>query len=128
MKLFCLFKDKNGKEQWTHGTGWLIRSDLIATAGHNAFDWAHKLGPVIQVKAYIGYNGKASVSNPDVQFSHVSKVATTSEWLSTKGNKSRDVSFMLLDRPFTGVKPFKFADTPAAGSLSPRGLLDILQI
>ncbi len=101
-----------------HGTGWLIKDDLLVTAGHCAFDWDHRFGPVSQVKAYIGYDGKASIKTPDVQFRHAARVATTSGWLSAKGNRQFDVSFMKLQRPFTGVSPFKFADTPESGSLS----------
>lgn len=87
------------------------------TAGHCAFDWAHKLGTCTQVKAYIGYDGKKSTKSANCQFRTVSRVATTSAWLTAKGNRQSDVSFMKLDKPFTGVTPFKFIDTPVAGTL-----------
>lgn len=48
------------------GTGWLIGSRVIATAGHNVFNdvWKHGAGsgPALGVTAYFGRNGKASTA------------------------------------------------------------------
>lgn len=102
--------------QWAMGTGWLIKPDLLVTAGHCVFDWQHKLGRVEEVKAYIGYSGRASVNTPDVQFRKGARVASTAEWLRTKGARSYDVGFIKVSKPFTGVTPIRFADTPKQGA------------
>lgn len=46
------------------GSGWLIRPDLLVTAGHVVFDKARGCGAATQLKCYIGYNGMASVPKP----------------------------------------------------------------
>jgi V8-like Glu-specific endopeptidase len=103
-----------------HGTGWLIRPDLLVTAGHCTFDWGHNLGPVVEIKAYIGYDGKTSVTDPKakVQFRSGKRVATTLEWITSKGQRKFDVGFVQLDSPFTDIVPWKFDETPFSGSLS----------
>lgn len=120
VKLFCRYEKQKPDAKWPIATGWLIRPDLLVTAGHCAFDWGHNLGPLVQVKAYIGYSGQGSINDPkaDVQFRFGKRVATTLEWLTAKGNRNFDVSFIQLEAPFTGIQPFKFADTPVQGSLS----------
>jgi V8-like Glu-specific endopeptidase len=98
-------------------TGWLIKDDLLVTAGHCSFDWSHKMGRLVELKAYIGYDGKDSITDPysSVQFRKGVRVATTSEWLRAKGARAYDVAFVKLDRPFTGVVPIKFVETPRQG-------------
>ncbi|KAF2811320.1 trypsin-like serine protease, partial [Mytilinidion resinicola] len=105
---------------WPIATGWLIRPDLLVTAGHCAFDWAHNMGRLVQVKCYIGYNGNNSIKDysANVQCRQGKRVATTLDWLTAKGNRAFDASFILLDSPFEGITPFKFADTPLSGSMS----------
>jgi V8-like Glu-specific endopeptidase len=98
-------------------TGWLNRNDLVVTAGHVACDWDHKLGLLRDFKCYIGYHGRDRVKDPNVQFRHGISVASPAEWL--KGpNSAYDVSFIKLEKPFTGIKPFRFVDTPIRGSLT----------
>ncbi|KAL9602705.1 MAG: hypothetical protein Q9219_001695 [cf. Caloplaca sp. 3 TL-2023] len=109
------FQEKGG---WAMGTGWLITPDILVTAGHCSYDWSHKLGRATEVKAYIGYDGRQSEKSPDVQFRQAKRVATTEGWITTRGQKPFDVSFMQLQKPFTGVTPFKFEDTPANGRLA----------
>ena len=46
------------------GSGWLIRPDLLVTAGHVVYDRNSNLGPATQIKCYIGYNGVDSVPKP----------------------------------------------------------------
>jgi hypothetical protein len=73
-------------------TGWLVRDDVLVTAGHCAFDWSSKdaegLGRALEVKAYIGHRGKASVNDGTVQFRHGVKAVTTEGWLQS-GVKSQ---------------------------------------
>jgi V8-like Glu-specific endopeptidase len=117
VKLFLRYENQKPDAKWPIATGWLIRPNLLVTAGHCAFDWGHGMGRLVQVKAYIGYYGQASISDPNVQFRCGSRIATTLEWLTAKGNRNFDVSFIMLDKPFEGVKSFNFADTPLSGSM-----------
>ena len=98
-------------------TGWLISPDVIVTAGHCVFDWSYQMGHLVEVKAYIGYNGKESVKNSkSVQFRHGARVATTAEWLRSKGLRAYDLAFIKVQEAFTGVTPIRFEDTPKSGS------------
>ncbi|KAL9620303.1 MAG: hypothetical protein Q9160_005202 [Pyrenula sp. 1 TL-2023] len=94
------------------------KPDIFVTAGHCSYDWSHKMGRATEVKAYIGYRGNQSTNNADVQFSRVKRIVTTEGWVKTKGMKSFDVSFMQLDKPFTGITPIQYAETPAKDSLT----------
>lgn len=104
---------------WVVATGWLIRPDLLVTAGHCAFDWSHEQGHLTNVKAYIGYSGRESIKDPayDVQGRIGLRAATTSLWLESGDNKPRDVSFILLQHPFDDITPFDFRDTPLSGNV-----------
>ncbi|EWZ83505.1 hypothetical protein FOWG_13381 [Fusarium oxysporum f. sp. lycopersici MN25] len=98
------------------GTGWLVRPDLLVTAGHVVHDWGRKLGPADQIKCYIGYNGKQSVGSPHVQARYGAKVVTPVEWIEGSSNRAKDVAFIQLDRPFTGnLRIFSYVKTPEAG-------------
>lgn len=99
------------------GTGWLIKPDLLVTAGHCVFDWGHGLGRLVEAKCYIGYDGEASINDPkaQVQFRRGVQIATSSEWLRAKGAKAYDVGFIKVETPFTGIIPIKYTDTPASG-------------
>lgn len=97
------------------GTGWLIKPDLLVTAGHCVYDWSHSYGRVTEVKAYIGYQGDSSIKNPSVQFRSGKRIVTTEGWLKTKGSKPFDVGFIQVNRPFTGIIPFKYEETPVKG-------------
>lgn len=94
------------------GTGWLIRPDILVTAGHCAYDWKRQLGRATEVQCYVGYDGRQSVKSPNVQFRSVKRVVTTEGWIKAKGQRSFDVSFMQVDRPFTGIRPVEFDSTP----------------
>ena len=99
------------------GTGWLIAPDIFVTAGHCSYDWNHKFGRATEVKAYVGYKGHASEKAPDVQFRHVKRIVTTEGWVKTKGQKCFDVSFMQVHKPFSGITPIPFAETPHQGNM-----------
>ncbi|KAJ9608503.1 hypothetical protein H2200_007491 [Cladophialophora chaetospira] len=110
-------------ERYAMGTGWLIRPDLLVTAGHCVYDWSQDggLGRAVSVKAWIGYNGKKSINSRSVQFRQGVQIVTTSGWLSSADNRTNDVSFVRLDSPFvdppaTPLTPFRFAGTPGTGT------------
>lgn len=100
-------------------TGWLISHDTIVTAGHCSYDWAHSLGRLTHVKAYVGYSGNDSIKdthNYAVQFGTGKRVVTTEGWLTDGGLEPNDVSFILVDPPFDGIKPIKYQPTPMTGT------------
>ena len=99
------------------GTGWLIKDDVFVTAGHCSYDWGYDMGRALEVKAYIGYDGHQSERDPNVQFRHVKRIVTTQGWVTTRGEKSSDVSFMQVETPFTGITPVRFEETPSEGDL-----------
>ncbi|PYH83242.1 hypothetical protein BO82DRAFT_411721, partial [Aspergillus uvarum CBS 121591] len=102
VKLFMHYAGQSPNDtRYAMGTGWLIRDDLLVTAGHCAFDWKEGFGRANEVKAYIGYNGKGSIDNPsaNVQFRHGVRIVTTEGWLQSSSNRHND-----------------FSDTPVAGS------------
>ena len=74
------------------------------------------MGRATEVKAYIGYDGRQSEKDPNVQFRHVKRVVTTEGWVKTKGQKSFDVSFMQVEKPFTGIRPIRYEETPSQGN------------
>lgn len=140
VKLFLKYEGQPAMAKWPIATGWLIRPDLLVTAGHCAFDWGHNreylsasqhqelltesnslpVGRLVQVKCYIGYNGHESIhdTRAQVQFRSGKRVATTLEWLTAKNNRNFDVAFIQVDKPFTGVTSFQFVDTPLSGTSS----------
>lgn len=116
MKLFLRYASQKESDPWMIATGWLIAPDLIVTAGHSAFDWSYKMGRLAQVKAYVGYNGRASAGDPtSVQFQPGGQVATTAEWLRSKGIRAYNLAFIKVQKPFTGIVPINFQDTPRSG-------------
>ena len=80
--------------------------------------WSHKLGRATEIKAYIGYKGKGSVNDQNVQFRTAKRIVTTEGWLKAKGAKNFDVGFVQVNKPFTGIKPFTFTETPSRGDLT----------
>ena len=103
------------------GTGWLIRPDLLVTAGHNVYNWSagangEGLGKAVYIKCYIGYHGRDLVGTPAVQQRLAKNVVTTAEWLTSKDNRHRDVAFIQVDRPFEGnLRLFSYLPTPKSG-------------
>ncbi|KAF7511346.1 hypothetical protein GJ744_004911 [Endocarpon pusillum] len=119
VKLFLRFAGQDKNAPWAMGTGWLINNDTIVTAGHCSYDHSHNLGRLTHVKAYIGYYGKASINdskNYAVQFRTGKRVAIPEGWLAGEDNEPRDVSFIQVDRPYTGIKPIKYQPTPLTGN------------
>ncbi|KAF5967390.1 glutamyl endopeptidase [Fusarium coicis] len=115
VKIQARFEGK-GKPVWMMGTGWLIRPDILVTAGHVVYDWGRHYGAATQIRCYIGYNGRASVKTAQVQVRHGVNVVTTAEWIEAANNRTRDVAFVQLDRAFTGnLRTFNFVNTPLSG-------------
>ncbi|KAM0335043.1 hypothetical protein ACHAQA_000077 [Verticillium albo-atrum] len=130
VKLFLRFEKQAEDDPWAMASGWLIRDNLLVTAGHCAYDHAHGLGRLLHVKAYIGYSGKESIrpadpdpkenyqhiySEYDVQFRTGNAVVTTESWLNDGSFEAADLSFIQLSDPFTGIYPIKYSPTPATG-------------
>jgi V8-like Glu-specific endopeptidase len=125
-KLFIRYAGQEPEDtRYAMATGWLIRDDILVTAGHCAFDWTLKdtegLGRAVEVKAYIGYHGKASVNegvlaSGSVQFRYGVKVVTTEGWLKGGSDRNNDVAFVQLNRPFDDITPFEYQSTPLLGS------------
>ncbi|KAL2861882.1 trypsin-like cysteine/serine peptidase domain-containing protein [Aspergillus pseudodeflectus] len=125
-KLFIRYAGQEPEDtRYAMATGWLIRDDILVTAGHCAFDWTLKdaegLGRAVEVKAYIGYHGKASVNDDAfasgrVQFRYGVKVVTTEGWLKGGTYRNNDVAFIQLNRPFDDVTPLEYQSTPLRGS------------
>ncbi|KAJ4314182.1 hypothetical protein N0V84_009018 [Fusarium piperis] len=117
VKIQSRFEDQRSDQSvWMMGTGWLVSPDLLVTAGHVVYDWSHRLGACTQMKCYIGYNGRDSVKSHQVQSRHGVDVVTTAEWVETDRNRTRDVAFVRLNRPFEGnLGTFRFETTPPSG-------------
>ena len=122
VKLFLQFRRNQGKGgTWHVATGWLIRDDLIVTAGHCLYDHDTEKdsgqGNVTRIKAYIGYNGRNSIGDDDVQFRLGSSVSTPAEWLESSDNRNYDIGFVELSKPFDGIRAIRYIDTPLQGDL-----------
>ncbi|RGP59197.1 glutamyl endopeptidase [Fusarium sporotrichioides] len=105
-----------GKPVWMMGTGWLIRPDVLVTAGHVVYDWGRRYGAASQIRCFIGYNGRASLQTAQVQARYGVKVISTEEWLQDAGNRTRDLAFIQVDRAFTGnLRTFNYVNTPPSG-------------
>ena len=91
---------------------------MFVTAGHCTYDWSHNLGRATEIKAYIGYDGEASIQNPNVQFRTAKRIVTTEGWLKARGAKNFDVGFVQVNEPFTGIKPIIYEETPLKGNMT----------
>lgn len=95
------------------GTRWLIRDDLLVTAGHVVYDRSLGCGAATQIKCYLGYHGKRSLGSFQTQARYGSKVVTTNDW-TQDGDRPKDVAFIQVNMPFTGsLSPFQYVDTPS---------------
>ncbi|KAL8378022.1 hypothetical protein RB595_008626 [Gaeumannomyces hyphopodioides] len=114
---------------WMMATGWLIKPNLLVTAGHVVFDWTQDLGQVQEVRCYIGYHGRGSVPTtsdsssgtpPAVQCRWGAKVVTTLQWVTNNNDRTRAKDFALIElaKPFIGkLNLFKFTNTtPVIGT------------
>lgn len=93
------------------GTGWMISSDILVTAGHCAYNW-DGYGRATTIKVYAGYYGKTWK-----EYSAGKTVATTAGWLAGSKNKTKDVAFVQLETAFKQVStPFTYVSTPLKGN------------
>ncbi|KAJ4289570.1 hypothetical protein N0V90_010899 [Kalmusia sp. IMI 367209] len=90
------------------GTGWLIKHDILVTAGHNVYD--RKDGHAVSVTAWIGYHGETSVKNKSVQCRSGIRVMMPAEM--ERESETRDFAFVLLNEDFVDVEPFEYKSTP----------------
>ncbi|KAJ7211856.1 ATP synthase F1 [Mycena rebaudengoi] len=120
VKIQSRFNGTDGEDVWMMGTGWLIRPDLLVTAGHVVYDKAYGCGAATQIKCYVGYNGVQSVPKkgstvegiPAVQPRYGSKVVTTESWIKNSDARPHDVAFIKVHKEFTGkLNVFKFTNT-----------------
>ncbi|KAL7628766.1 hypothetical protein AAE478_000281 [Parahypoxylon ruwenzoriense] len=116
LKLFIRYEGL-GENKFAHGTGWLIRPDVMITAGHNVFTWRAGGGRAREIVAYAGYNGASSINDPSVESRKAKRVVTTSQWLSHRGSMAHDFAMVMFDRPFTNATPFQYIETPPKGRL-----------
>ncbi|KAL2046424.1 hypothetical protein N7G274_001871 [Stereocaulon virgatum] len=88
----------------------------MVTVGHYGSDCRDALFRAVHINSYIGYHGKVSImTDPNVQTRRAKRIMVTSGWLASKKNRINDVSFILLNKPFTQVKPFTIDSTPIQG-------------
>ncbi|KAI0890714.1 uncharacterized protein GGS22DRAFT_194615 [Annulohypoxylon maeteangense] len=116
LKLFIKYENL-GDNKFAHGTGWLIRPDVMITAGHNVFTWRANGGRAREIIAYAGYNGSSSINDATVEIRKAKRVVTTSQWLSNRGSMAHDFAMVMFDEPFTNVTPFPYIETPAKDKL-----------
>ncbi|KAM3433685.1 hypothetical protein MY4824_005811 [Beauveria thailandica] len=105
--------EKTGK--WTMGTGWLVREDIVITAGHNVFSATHKC-QASRIQCWIGYRGHALTRDSSVQHRSALNVVTTESWLGQHSDRERrDLALIQVDKAFAGnLRLFRYIDTPAA--------------
>lgn len=112
VKLFIQYDGQaTGSDEYAMGTGWMISSDTLVTAGHCAYNW-DGYGRAKTIKVYAGYYGKSWT-----EYSAGKTVATTAGWLAGSKNKTKDVAFVQLQNSFKKVtKPFTYEPTPLEGN------------
>ncbi|KAN0083298.1 hypothetical protein V8E54_002386 [Elaphomyces granulatus] len=77
-KVEMLFKAKGKNDRRGSGTGWLLQPDIVVTAAHCIFDWQLSMGRACAIKAFLGYAGKSSLGNANVQVRDVARVLVPS--------------------------------------------------
>ncbi|KAL4982631.1 hypothetical protein BDW68DRAFT_182373 [Aspergillus falconensis] len=116
-KLFLRFENSEA-DTWVIATGFCVRDDLVATAGHSVYDWEYELGELTEAKVYLGYTGKQNIDNPEVEFRFGKRVATTPEWMEKGGRREADLAFIKLNKPFMEVAPYDYQDTPESDMMN----------
>ena len=105
---------KNEKN-WNAGTGWLLKDDLVVTAGHVVLSKLQKRRAVY-LKAYAGYHGLGSVDDkPGVQQRWANRVVVIKAYYQDQSS-IHDVAFVKLREPFDNIQPFTHCNTPERGT------------
>ncbi|KZL65429.1 atp synthase f1 [Colletotrichum incanum] len=113
VKIQACFNKGDGKSVWMMGSGWLINPDTVVTAGHVVYDWGYRLQSAIEIKCYIGYSGRGSVGSSNVQARFGERIITTAKWIEAAGNRTHDIAFIKVNRPFSGnLRNIPFKETP----------------
>ncbi|KAK1774873.1 hypothetical protein QBC45DRAFT_336641 [Copromyces sp. CBS 386.78] len=120
VKIRAQYEGSDPSLHWI-GTGYLIRDDLLVTAGHVVFErdagkTAIGHGRAVSIECFIGYHGLSSVgTDSDVQQRFATRVITTRQWVMD-GNKRYDCALVQVGQPFTGTLGFMdLLTTPAVG-------------
>jgi V8-like Glu-specific endopeptidase len=107
--------DSDSQDIWTMGTGWLIRKDLVVTAGHNVYSTSYG-GKANQIKCWVGYYGRDSINEREVQHRKALNVVTTARWFQEGPGpdcRIRDVALIQVSVPFEGkLRLFPFISAP----------------
>ncbi|EGX88975.1 Serine/cysteine peptidase, trypsin-like protein [Cordyceps militaris CM01] len=100
---------------WTLGTGWLVREDLVITAGRNVFSAAHRC-QASHIQCWVGYRGGSFIDESSEQYRSALNVVTTKSWLRQHSDRDRrDLALIQVDKPFAGnLRLFKYIQTPTA--------------
>ncbi|KAK3339634.1 hypothetical protein B0T25DRAFT_467133 [Lasiosphaeria hispida] len=119
VKVQAGFRDESGKETWMMGSGWLVDAKTLITAGHVVYDHRYRLGPAFQIRCYIGYNGRDSITNAssDVKVSFGQAVVTTAEWVQSQ-TRQRDFAIIRVDKDFPGnLRILGYSPTPPSETM-----------
>lgn len=113
VKITMRFVNQSPKsDAWGQGTGWLIKPDVVVTAGHCVYDhYSNKgqpFGRAVLVRVWSDYNGKES--SQAANFRSGIRVATTAAYVADGENHQNDVAVIQLDRPYYDIKPFDTYD------------------
>ena len=101
--------NKNDKS-WTTGTGWLLRNDLVVTAGHVVLAWPRN-NRAVYLNTYAGYEGLVSVGQGNVQKRQANRVLVLKAYQDNHSS-THDVAIVKLREPFENIQPFTFCETP----------------
>ncbi|KAF5637652.1 glutamyl endopeptidase [Fusarium sp. NRRL 25303] len=113
VKLQIRFEGQDASDtRHAQATGWLIMPHLIITAAHCVYDHTHDFGKAVQVRAFVGYNGKNSVEQPGVQFRRGLKVVVPKDWIISDTNHASDVAFIKVEE-FNDI--VRIAQQPTVG-------------
>ncbi|RGP77362.1 glutamyl endopeptidase [Fusarium longipes] len=113
VKLRIRFEGQDSQDpRWAQATGWLIRPDLVVTAGYCAFDHTYRFGKAIQVCAWAGYSGASSTGSPNVQFRSGVEIVTTKAWIDSDTNLANTIAFIRVDKQFNHIVPIQYEATP----------------
>ncbi|KAF5576009.1 glutamyl endopeptidase [Fusarium pseudocircinatum] len=113
VKLQIRFEGQDASDtRHAQATGWLIMPHLIITAAHCVYDNTYDFGRAVQVRDFVGYNGKNSIEQPGVQFRRGLQVVAPKDWIISDTNRASDVAFIKVEE-FSNV--VRIAQQPTVG-------------